>query len=206
VKAILFDLDGVLVDAVALHREAFLSALLIGEVMMTAEEHDRSLNGLPTRIKLRELVREGRISEELAPIIADHKQRMTRALIEKYVHHDQQKYDLIRGLKADGYFVGCVSNAVWSSVTRMLHRAGLLGLMDIVLSNEDLENPKPAPDGWHIAMKRLGVYPSQTLIIEDSEPGLISARASGAHVLAVRDPTEVTRERIDAALAEEEAA
>ena len=195
-KAILFDLDGVLVDTEGLHREAFIHACNLFEVGMTGEEHDQRFNGLPTRLKLAKLVDEGRLAASLAPLVYEAKQRSTGLLIDEYIAADPQKRALLDVLHESGYQLGVVSNAIRSSVLKMLQRAGLMSHLSVVLSNEDVEHPKPAADGWWRAMALLGVSPEETLVIEDSPPGIASAYASGAQVMEVSGPDEVTSERI----------
>jgi HAD superfamily hydrolase (TIGR01509 family) len=89
------------------------------------------------------------------------------------------------------------SNSIRATVEAMMHRAHLSKYLDVTLSNEDVERPKPAPDIYIAAMLKLGVSPSETLIVEDNEHGLQAARASGAHVLVVRDVNDVNLANID---------
>ena len=64
------------------------------------------------------------------------------------------------------------------------------------MTNEDVEVPKPNPEGYLNAMNILGVSPSSTLIVEDSEKGFQAAKASGAHVLKVQGPDDVNFENV----------
>jgi beta-phosphoglucomutase-like phosphatase (HAD superfamily) len=77
-----------------------------------------------------------------------------------------------------------------------------------MLSNEDVERPKPSPDIYLKAMLELGVSARETLVVEDNEHGMQAARAAGAHVLVVRNPGDVTLANIERRLfaAQQEAA
>jgi HAD superfamily hydrolase (TIGR01509 family) len=77
----------------------------------------------------------------------------------------------------------------------MLEKADLSGF-NLILCNEDVEKNKPAPDPYLKAMELLGVLPSETLVLEDSEKGLISARAAGCHVWHVAGPQDITYENL----------
>ncbi len=66
-----------------------------------------------------------------------------------------------------------------------------------MLSNEDVSRSKPDPEIYRTAMERLGVTPDEALIVEDNEHGIKAARASGAHLLVVRTPADVTLSNID---------
>src|SRR5262249_53980372 len=109
----------------------------------------------------------------------------------------QHEYALSR-LKADGLTLAVASNSVRATVELMMRRSGLNDYLDLLLSNEDVEHPKPHPEIYLLAMERLALPPEETLVIEDNEHGVESARASGAHVMVVEDPLDVTYDRISA--------
>jgi HAD superfamily hydrolase (TIGR01509 family) len=185
-RAVLFDLDGVLVDTMAIHRDAFLIAIRGEGIQMDAEEHDATLAGLPTVVKLDRL---GVLRSD-APAIVERKQAITRNLIENAVTPDLEKCHLLRDLAQDGYALGVYSNAIHATVTRVLQLADLVWPLAVILSNEHVTRPKPAPDGWIIAMYEIGAKPERTWIVEDAPPGIASAKASGANLIEVAGPLE----------------
>jgi HAD superfamily hydrolase (TIGR01509 family) len=91
---------------------------------------------------------------------------------------------------------------VRKTVASMMTLAGLDPYVDFYLSNEDVERPKPDPQIFTLAMQRLDLKPSQCLILEDNEYGLEAARLSGAHVMAINSPADVSYPRIVEAMAE----
>lgn len=82
----------------------------------------------------------------------------------------------------------------------MMQRAGLDRFLDLMLSNEDVVKPKPDPEIYLNAIARFGFEPGECLIVEDNEHGVRAARASGAHVLVVGNPDDVTYERLQTAI------
>ena len=94
-------------------------------------------------------------------------------------------------LKSKGYILGLASNSIRSTIDIMMKKSCLECYLDVTLSNEDVSNPKPDPEIYKKIINQLGVVPSETLIIEDNEHGIKAAKASGAHVLEVRDVEEV---------------
>jgi len=84
----------------------------------------------------------------------------------------------------------------------MMQRAGLDGFLDLMVSNEDVSKPKPDPEMYLLAMSKLGLSPAECLIVEDNDHGVRAARASGAHVLVVGNPSDVTHDRLRAAIDE----
>lgn len=191
IKAIIFDLDGVLVDATEWHYLAMNDALRLFGYTITLEEHQNFYNGLPTRKKLEHLTLEKGLSPSLHDLIYTIKQKYTRQVIDLMCHEDFQKVYMLKKLKQMDYRLAICSNAVRSTVQTMLTRAGLSKFCELVLSNEDIEFAKPNPQIYLKAFEKLGLQPRECLIVEDSEHGKRSAYDSGGVVLEVTGYQEV---------------
>ena len=196
-KAVLFDLDGVLVDACDWHYEALNKALKeVSNTWINRDEHVSDFNGLSTLTKLKMLVDQGRVKEEDIPTISSLKQKYTIQTIEDNTTVDETKVMLCNKLKANGYKVACVTNCIRHTAELMLKACGVHEHMDLIVSNEDSLNNKPHPEPYIKAMVILGCLPENCTIIEDSPTGLEAARLSGASVVKVRNATEVIPEMI----------
>jgi HAD superfamily hydrolase (TIGR01509 family) len=193
-KAILFDMDGVLIDARDWHFDALNEALRIFGVEISRSDHLSRFNGLSTRKKLDMLTSEGVIPSELHEAIQSIKQDRTLRIAAQMCFPIVSHQVLITRLKALGIKVGLVTNSIRKSSEFMLEYAGLLKFMDVVITNEDVLEGKPNPAGYLLAMQRLGVLPSETVVIEDGEYGILAAEAAGATVIKVNDPFEVSLE------------
>jgi dTDP-glucose pyrophosphorylase len=79
----------------------------------------------------------------------------------------------------------------------MLSKIGIIEYFDLILSNEDIRHPKPHPEIYWKGMSLLGLSPEDTLIVEDSPHGLLSAQRSGAKVLRVKNSTDLTIDRLE---------
>ena len=201
IKAVVFDMDGVLIDAREWHYEALNRALALLGYEITRYEHLTTYDGLPTKSKLRMLSVERGLPEELHAFLNSLKQQYTLELVAtscKPVFHHQ--YALSQ-LKASGYLLGVASNSVRRTVEEMMERSDLMRYLDVMFSNEDVSRPKPDPEMYLSAMERLGVRPEETVIVEDNENGVKAARASGAHVLVVEGPEDVTLDAIKSRIA-----
>ena len=197
IKAILYDLDGVLVDAVDIHKAAFAAALKdIAGVSITDEEHLSTFNGLPTKRKLEILVEQDRLAENLIPFIERLKQEMTIAQINTYMYPAHSKIHLHKWAIGNNIKVACVTNSIRQTASLMLERTGQLRYIQILITNQDVKLPKPDPEGYLKAMERLGVTPAETLIVEDSPKGIEAAKATGAKIMIVSSPHEVTIENV----------
>jgi HAD superfamily hydrolase (TIGR01509 family) len=84
----------------------------------------------------------------------------------------------------------------------MLGYAGLLNQLDVLVTNEDVVNPKPSPDVYSLAAERLGVQPSECLVVEDHDLGITAAESAGCQIIKVANPDEVTSNLLMARLGE----
>lgn len=194
IKAILYDLDGVLVDACEWHRVALNRALVaVAGFQISPEEHSAVYNGLPTRVKLAMLVERGLLEPKLAGPVEALKQYLTLDIIAANAKHDPDKVALHAWTDVKGLKRGCVTNSIKETAATMLL---MTGQPMYLVSNEDVASPKPDPEGYLHAMVELKVDPKECVIVEDSPKGLAAAHAAGGHVLAVENAKAVMTETI----------
>ena len=188
-KAILFDLDDVLVDACDWHYEALNSALVTKlRQPIPRDLHLTVYNGLPTHVKLSMLG----IPVDEAKDINRLKQIYTLSTIRKHAKLMSEKIELHRHIKGCGYKIACVTNSIRETAEEMLKSTGQLEFMDLLITNEDVKNNKPAPDCYNLAIEKLNADPDLTIIVEDSPKGIQAARASRAkRYIEVKDTSEV---------------
>lgn len=196
VDAVLFDLDGVLVDATEWHFEALNRALGHFGFEITRYEHLTTYNGLPTRRKLEMLSIEKGLPKALHGLISRVKQSYTVQEIQTRCWPCFEKEYLLSRLRRNGYRLAVCSNAVRESVSMMLERSGIIGYFDLLVSNEDVVNPKPDPEIYLRTCDRLGLEPSRVVVVEDAPHGIEAAKRAGARVCEVSGFTEVDWKRI----------
>lgn len=191
IKAIIFDMDGVLIDAKEWHYEALNRALALFGLEISRYDHLVTYDGLPTRQKLKMLSLEKGLPEDLHEFINEMKQLFTMEIVYKkckpLFHHE---YALSQ-LKQKGYRLAVASNSIRNSIDVMMDRSGLIGYLDFFLSNQDVVQGKPHPEIYNKAIARLGLKPEECLIVEDNEKGIKAAKASGAHVMEVKTVKDV---------------
>lgn len=190
-KAVIFDLDGVLVNMPDGHYEALNKAIGLFGAKIEREEHYSHFNGLPSRKKLEELEQQGRLPVGLREFINDIKQQYTKRLIPVYCPPDYSKIILLRHLKDHGYKLACCSNSVQETLHLMLKSAGIFYFFDIIVGNDQVVHPKPHPEMYLMAFSKLGVNPEEAIIVEDSPHGIAAAKASGATTYEVRNVDDV---------------
>ena len=145
IKAVIFDMDGVLVDAKEWHYEALNRALGLFGFEISRYDHLVTYDGLPTRLKLEMLTKERGLPEKLHTFINKIKQKYTMEITQaKCKPFFQHEYALSK-LSSMGYKLALASNSIRNSVEVMLTKSKLIDFMDLYVSNEDVKNPKPAP-------------------------------------------------------------
>lgn len=197
IKLILFDLDGVLINAKHIHFEALNKALADYDeaFVISEEEHLKIYDGHKTQQKLEMLTNNKGLPTTAHKNIFKAKQEYTSQQIHQ-LGALQHVYDLVVHLRSLGYQTGVCTNSIRTTLHAALHSIGLFNKMDVMLANEHVDNAKPHPEIYWSAMSRLGILPEETIIIEDSPPGLLAAKRSGANVIRVKDPSEVTIDNI----------
>lgn len=196
IKLIIFDLDGVLVDARELHYEALNRALAGIGFTITREEHLSTYDGLPTTKKLELLTENKGLQKENYDLIWKKKQEFTSSIINEEMTYDERLRGILSKLKSQGYTICVASNSIRESVKMMLIRKGLLEYIDFFYSNQDVNKPKPSSEIYLKCMIKAGVNPDETVIVEDSHIGRKAAQSSGATLCAVRDVDDVTYDHI----------
>ena len=202
IKAVVFDMDGVLIEAKDWHYNALNRALRLFGYEISRHDHLTTFDGLPTRRKLQILSEQYNLPAELHSFLNEMKQRYTMEIVHAQCKPRFNHEFVLSRLKAQGYKLAVASNSIRVTIEVMMERAALLPYLDFIVSNEDVTKAKPDPEMYNQAIERLGIAPLECLIVEDNENGIRAARASGAHVLEVQDVDDVTYARVMQRIAE----
>jgi beta-phosphoglucomutase len=196
IKAVIFDMDGVLIEAKDWHYEALNRALSLFGFEITRHQHLTSYDGLPTRKKLEMLSLEGSLPFELHGFINEMKQNYTMEIVHAICKPSFVHEYALSSLKAMNFKLGVASNSIRNTVEVMMQKASLTGYLDLMISNEDVTRGKPDPEMYIKSIEFFNLQPSECLIVEDNENGIKAAVASGAHVLQVSEVSDVNLENI----------
>lgn len=196
IKAVLFDMDGVLIDAKEWHYESLNRALELFGVSISRADHLTTFDGLPTKDKLKILSIEKGLPVELHSFINEMKQAYTMDIIQTQCKPQfEQEYALSK-LKSLGFKIAVCSNSIRDSVVAMMEKSGLISYIDVIISNQDVSKGKPDPEMYQKAMSYFGLSPQHCLIVEDNENGIRAARAAGGHLLVVKEVSETNFQNI----------
>jgi len=200
IKLIVFDLDGVLVEAKQIHYDTLNKALWeiakSDKYVISEAEHLSIYDGLKTNQKLELLTQNKGLHRDTYEIVWNRKQHLTIEAISQ-LQPDDRLIEVFKELRNKGYKLACASNSIRRSVLVMLAKIGIIEYMDLIISNEDVKNSKPHPEMYWKTMSMMGCLPEETLIVEDSPHGLLAASRSRANVLRVDNPYDLTLEKIE---------
>ena len=195
IKLIIFDLDGVLVEAKQIHYDALNKAL--GEkYAIPWDEHLSIYDGLKTNQKLDMLTKQKGLPINAHKQIWDDKQKYTLKALSDLRPNTQLQVcmDMLIGA---GYKLVVCSNSIRKTVLTVLSKFDIIDRFDLILSNEDVNNSKPHPEMYWKAMSTMGCLPEETLIVEDSPYGLLAASRSKAHLMRVGSSKDVNYTNIN---------
>ncbi|MBQ8086453.1 MAG: HAD family phosphatase [Lachnospiraceae bacterium] len=188
IKAVVFDMDGVIFDSEKLYRKHW---------MISAKEY-----GLDEKIMKTLLDKiAGATKERNEKLMKDHfgqdfdymafrestMNRMDKDIDENGVELKPGVRELLNYLKGHGYMIGLATSTVKERAERNLKRAGLISYFDGIMYGGIVTNGKPAPDIYEHACQLLGVPVSEAIGVEDSINGIISSHAAGLYTIMVVD-------------------
>lgn len=191
IKAVIFDMDGVLIDAKEWHYESLNKALDLFGMQISRYDHLVTFDGLPTKKKLEMLSLENNFPKGLHQFVNDMKQQFTMEIVTMKCKPVFQHQFALSKLKSEGYNIAVCSNSIRQTIQMMMDKAGLSQFLNFFISNQDVKKGKPDPEMYNLAISRLGLTPNQCLIVEDNDNGKRAAIASGAHLLEVNDTSDV---------------
>lgn len=198
IRAVIFDMDGVLIDAKEWHYEALNKALGLFGYEISRYDHLVTYDGLPTSKKLEMLTMEKGMPQKLHAFINSLKQQYTVDKIFTDCHPMFHHEYALSSLKAEGYHIAVASNSIRKTVELMMEKSNLLPYLDFFLSNQDVTKSKPDPEIYHTAVSRLGLEPQECLVVEDNRNGIQAAKTAGTHVMEVNTVYDVNYENIQA--------
>jgi HAD superfamily hydrolase (TIGR01509 family) len=194
--AVVFDNDGLLLDTESVWTRAERDLFERRGRTFTAE-HKRELVGASADVaggvlerRLGEPGRAAALIEELNGLVVAELEHGVEAMVGAR--------ELLHRLKRRGTPIGLVSNSPLAFVRRSLEIAGFHDHFDVVLSAHEVAAPKPSPDPYLEACRRLGVEPGPGVVaLEDSPTGVAAARAAGLTVIGVPSLDGIALEEAD---------
>jgi HAD superfamily hydrolase (TIGR01509 family) len=196
IKAIIFDLDGVLVNTKIIHFNSLNAALKKYEnYAISFNDHSNTFDGLPTKEKLRILINQKKISNKNLNKIINYKNKYTTKLLKKDIKFSKKLYAMFKYLNKK-YKIAICTNAINSTLNICIKILKINKFINFKISNEQLMFPKPHPEIYLRCLINLGIRPREALVLEDSHYGREAAKESGCNIFPVKKLSDVTTNNI----------
>ena len=185
IKAVIFDMDGLLVDSETLAMEATLQVVPELDIAFEPGE-EKNMVGVSTKKFFTDLLQKhgSAMDPKKAVDIFDD-------IYEKSLSTNLKAFDgakaLPQQLKERGLKLGLVSGSTAVQVNIVLNFLGINDLFEVVISIDDVAHSKPNPEGFLLGAQKLGVTPEECVVLEDATAGVRAGKAAGMYVIAVRN-------------------
>ena len=182
--AFIFDMDGTLVDNMAWHLETWFSICDELGIDMDEEQFHRRLAGRTNEVIFHALLGDA-ISPAEAIRRGEEKEARYRELYRRHQRPVAGLIPLLEDARGQGVALAVATSADPPNIDFTLDGCALRGFFPVVVGAREVEHPKPAPDLFLEAAKRLGVAPERCLVFEDTRSGVEAARRAGMTAVAI---------------------
>ena len=183
IRAILWDMDGVLVNSMEFHYQAYREVLSQYGRDLSREEYLTSLIGLRNYVILRRLL--GDLPLEEVERLMAAKEAAFRRRVAGNVQPLPGAAELVRRAHEARLKQAIVSSTPCENIELVVDSLGLRSLFDTLVGEEDAQHGKPDPEGFLVAAERLSVPPSDCVVIEDAPEGIAGGKAAGMRCIGV---------------------
>jgi len=183
-QPIIFDMDGVLVDSEPLHQQ-HLEALFVKIGITEPEKLNHNFKGVNTRDTSIILIETFNLDYDVDELVKLSRKAYLEHLSSiKELPSIPGAIELVKFLAKASHPLALASSASAKRIELFLTKLGLKQQFKVIASGDDVEHSKPAPDIFLLAAKKLGVKPSDCIVIEDAENGVRAAHSAGMKCIA----------------------
>jgi beta-phosphoglucomutase family hydrolase len=183
-KAFLFDMDGTLIDNMGVHSQVWSEFLSAHDVLITPEEFYAQAAGR-TNAEILHLLIGPHLDAGQVKDMSAQKEELYRQRYRPILRAVDGLEDFLRSASAAGIRMAVASSAGHENIAFHLSGLGLRAYFQAVVGSEDVLRGKPDPDLFLTAADRLGVFPADCLVFEDTPTGLEAARRAGMQAVAL---------------------
>lgn len=184
IEAILFDMDGVVVDNLPYHVDAWLLYCEKNKIPLTREIFYKELNGMNSKDTFEWLYKRSFAKDEIFEM-EEEKEEIYRAFYRPHRKPAQGLIDFLSNIKSDGIKVALATSAGQGNIDFTLDGIGLRDQFDVIVGGGEVNKGKPDPEIYLKAAQKLGVNPVNCWVIEDSLQGIKSGQAAGCRVVGI---------------------
>ncbi len=183
IKAVIFDMNGVIINDETIHELAFNRSLVTHGIRVSHEEYQKCCAGKTDRVGFETIAKEKNLNFDIDQAIHDKDQSYFQ-LFPANKKTYPGVIELIKSLK-DKYKLAVCSGSVQREVEMILKEFDIFDCFKVVISAENVTRSKPDPEPYLLAAQRLGVLAEECVAIEDSPSGIAAAKAAGMKCIAI---------------------
>jgi beta-phosphoglucomutase family hydrolase len=183
VKAVIWDMDGVIADTALYHLEAWHEVFQKRGVSFTEDDFRRNFGQRNDTI-IRNILGAGLPPSEI-DIIAGEKEEIFRQRVRQKIKPLPGAIELIELLKEHFFSMALASSAPIENIRLIIRSLDINNCFHAIVSGREVKEGKPSPQGFLLAAKKLGVAPENCIVVEDAVAGVTAAKRAGMHCLAV---------------------
>jgi beta-phosphoglucomutase len=181
-KAVIFDVDGVLVDTVPYHFEAWKRMFEEQGVKFTFDDYLEKVNGLPRSVGIRNILTD--VSDgELSPLAEIKQQYFLEMVNEKPPKPLEGVKEFLHSLGENLFYIAAASSS--KNAPYVLEKTKLAPHFNTIVSGHDFKKPKPDPEIFLTAAERLGMDPSECIVFEDAYHGVEAGKRGGMYTIGL---------------------
>ena len=187
IQAFIFDMDGVSIDSEPLHFEVDIQVMKDFGAAITQEQLEKYVG--MTNPEMWKLIREEyQLQRTVSEIIDYQLSNKIKILTAREMEPIDGIRELLADLKASGIPVGIASSSPPVFIQAVLDKFGLLDAFNCIVSGEEVDRGKPAPDVYLKAAELLGAEPASCMVLEDARHGIAAAKAAGMQCIGFVNP------------------
>ncbi len=185
-KAVLFDLNGVIVDDEDVHFAAFVKVVDEFGVAFTKKDYEELCYGRSDIDGFKQICSRFNLECNLDQLVQKKHSAYLISIALVNLQMFQGVERLLRELRNRGYRIGLVTASNREEVEAILGYLKIAPYFDVVITNDDVSESKPSPQGYLVASEKLGVSPMRCLVIEDSPANITNVMKIGMRTIGIQ--------------------
>jgi len=189
IKAVIFDMDGVIIDSEPLHYKVFKEYLQSKWELSISDEEYSTFIGTTNHHMYSVLKEKYNLTAEVTALVEEYEEKCIAFLLASKMEKPILGVDaLVKNLYQNNIRLALASSSPKKNINLVLEMFGLHPYFEVVVSGQEVVNSKPSPDIFLRAAKLLDLSPEECLVFEDSGNGVVAAKEAGMKCIAFYNP------------------